>query len=311
MPYPDAPDIEPMISLVVPTRNRAYTLRRVLPSYFEQRGLGEIVLIDDAGSDDVADVFAQIGSAYPHVARKYIRNAVRGGASRGRQYGAALARHPFVLFCDDDEYLEPGYAVECLRLLIEHDAGAVSGRRVYMMAGESRAQALARFGNGLRRTAPFDYRLCELVNGARFDGVLSLPLTNSNILTRKDLVERFGFDPHYSTGNGYREESDFQMNLFVHGLPVLVSNAVHSFHLPMSEVRTGGQRIKRMRKFLWSVHYNGYFLDKYYAAYRQSIGLWQPLWLAKLRSTVYFAWRNFLRPPLYGAAMRARHGLRR
>lgn len=298
--------IEPMISMVVPTRNRAYTLRRVLPSYFEQDGVGEIVLVDDAGTDDVADVFAEIGAAYPDVARCYTHNGERGGASRARQQGAARARYPYVLFCDDDEYLEPGYAAECLRLLIERDAGAVSGRRVYMRPGESREQALERFGNGLRRAAPFDYRLCELVNGARFDGVLSLPLTNSNILTRKDLVARFGFDPHYSTGNGYREESDYQMNLFVHGLPVLVSNAVHSLHLPMSEVRSGGQRVRRMRKFLWSVRYNAYFLDKYYAAYSSRLGLSQPLWFAKTYAAVYFAWRNFLRPPLYAVAMRTR-----
>lgn len=298
--------IEPMISMVVPTRNRAYTLRRVLPSYFEQEGVGEIVLVDDAGTDDVAEVFDEIGARYPDVARCYTHNGERGGASRARQQGAARARYPYVLFCDDDEYLEPGYAAECLRLLIERDAGAVSGRRVYMRPGESREQALERFGNGLRRAAPFDYRLCELVNGARFDGVLSLPLTNSNILTRQDLVARFGFDPHYSTGNGYREESDYQMNLFVHGFPVLVSNAVHSLHLPMSEVRSGGQRVRRTRKFLWSVRYNGYFLDKYYAAYCRRLGLSQPLWAAKVYGAAYFAWRNFLRPPLYAVAMRAR-----
>lgn len=297
------------ISLIVPTRNRAYTLRKVLPSYFEQQGLGEIILIDDAGTDDVAELFDAIGRDYPDVARRYVRNDTRRGASHGRQRGAAMAAHPFVLFCDDDEYLEPGYAAECLRLLIERDAGAVSGRRIYMRPGEDRQQALARFGNGLRRHPPFDYRLCEMVNGARFDGVLSVPLTNSNILTHKHLVERFGFDPHYSTGSGYREESDFQMNLFVHGYPVLISNSVHTFHLPMSEVRSGGQRVLRVRKFLWSVRYNGYFLDKYYHAYRRAVGLRQPLWLAKARSTVYFAWRNFLRPPLYALAVRyARRG---
>jgi glycosyltransferase involved in cell wall biosynthesis len=288
----------------VPTRNRAYTLRKVLPSYFEQQGLGEIILIDDAGTDDVADVFEVIGCGYPHITRRYVRNGTRGGASHGRQQGAAMAAHPFVLFCDDDEYLEPGYAAECLRLLIEREAGAVSGRRIYMLPGEEPQRALARFGNGLRRHAPFNYRLCEMVNGARFEGVLSLPLTSPNILTHKHLVERFGFDPHYSTGSGYREESDYQMNLFVHGYPVLITNSVHTFHLPMREVRSGGQRVRRVRKFVWSVRYNSYFLDKYYPAYRRAVGLRQPLWLAKVRSTAYFAWRNFVRPPLYALAVR-------
>jgi hypothetical protein len=61
-----------------------------------------------------------------------------------------------------------------------------------------------------------------------------------------------------------------------------------------------------MRKFLWSVRYNAYFLDKYYAAYSSRLGLSQPLWFAKTYAAVYFAWRNFLRPPLYAVAMRTR-----
>jgi len=87
----DSPDLaaEPLVSLVVPTRNRAYTLRRVLPSYFEQAVLGEIVLVDDAGTDDVADVFDQIGQRYPHVERRYVRNGARGGASRAASSGSA------------------------------------------------------------------------------------------------------------------------------------------------------------------------------------------------------------------------------
>lgn len=296
----------PLVSLVVPTRNRGYTLRRVLPSYFAQAALGEIILIDDAGTDDTAEIFDAIGRDYPEVERRYIRNGARGGASRGRQQGAALARHDYVMFCDDDEYLEAGYAAECLRVLIAHHAGAVSGRRVYMLPGESPEGALARFGNGLRGGAPFDYRLCEIVNGARFDGVVSVPLTNSNILTRRALVLQFPFDPYYSAGNGYREESDYQMNLFVNGWPILVSNAVHSIHLPAREVRSGGQRVRRWRKFLWSVRYNDYFLGKYYEGYRRATGVMQPLWAARVRARVYFAWRNFVRPPLYSAVMRWR-----
>ena len=41
-----------MISLVVPTRNRAHTLRLVAPSYFEQDGIDQIVFVSDAGDDD-------------------------------------------------------------------------------------------------------------------------------------------------------------------------------------------------------------------------------------------------------------------
>lgn len=294
--------------MVVPTRDRAYTLRKVLPSFFAQTGVTEVVLVDDAGQDDTASVAAEVAARHPGVALRIVRHDHRLGAARSRQDGAAAAAGEFVLFCDDDEYLEPGYAAECLRLLLAEQAGAVSGRRVYMRAGETRDQALARFGDGMRGGRPFRYALCETVNGAVFTGVISLPITNSNILTRRAHVERFGFDPRYSVGNGYREESDFQISLFLAGLPVLASNDIHSLHLPMAEVRTGGQRVRRLRKFLWSVRYNGYFLDKHYRAYAARVGLRQPLWVAKLHAMAYLAWRNLLRPPLHALAMSARYG---
>lgn len=299
-----------MITIAVPTRNRAYTLRKVLPSYFAQAGVAEVLLIDDGGNDNTAEIAEMIARDYPGVALRIVRHECCMGAARSRQDGATAATTEFVLFCDDDEYLEPGYAAECLRVLLAHDAGAVSGRRVYMLAGETKEQALTRFGDGMRQVRPFDYRLCENVNGAVFRGVVSLPITNSNILTRRSYVGQFGFDPYYRTGNGYREESDFQMSLFLAGLPVLASNNVHSVHLPMSEVRSGGQRVRRARKFFWSVRYNSYFLDKHYRAYAAKVGLSQPLWMAKLRATLYFAWRNFIRPPLYSLAMTARYGRR-
>ncbi len=291
-----------MISMVVPTRNRAYTLRKVLPSYFEQEAVTEIILIDDAGEDDTAQLLATMGERYPGVSTRVVRNPERRGASYGRQLGASEAINDYVLFCDDDEYLEAGYAAACLKVLRERNAGAVSGRRVYMRDGESPDQALLRFGDGVRAREPFDKGLLEIVNGARFTGVVSVPFTNAIIVTPKALIAEFGFDSHYARGNGYREESDYQLNLFVHGHDIFTVNEAHSIHLPMAEVRTGGQRIDKIRKVRWSVYYNNYFLDKYYEAYKARVGLRQPKWWAKIAQGSFLAWRNLIRPPLYDLA---------
>src|SRR5215204_6829282 len=98
-----------MITMIIPTRNRAYTLRRVLPTYLSQEKVSELILIDDDGTDDTAEVLAAFAKSYPDVACRYFRNDGRRGASYGRQRGADEARNDFLLFCDDDEFLEPGY----------------------------------------------------------------------------------------------------------------------------------------------------------------------------------------------------------
>ena len=292
-----------MISLIVPTRNRAHTLRLVAPSYFAQAGVSEILFIDDQGEDDTGAVVAAIAARHPAIDCRVIRNETRRGASQSRNIGTAAARNEFILFCDDDEYLEAGYAEICLAKLERLGAGAVSGRRVYMLQGETPDEALRRFGTGLRRAQPFNHVICELANGARFAGDRLLPFTNAIILTRKSLLQRFPYDPHYARGNGYREETDFQMNLFVNGYDICMTNDCHSIHLPMSQVRTGGQRVRRFDRIYWSIHYTKYFYDKYYDRYADRTRLSLPKRLALPLYAVYAVYRELIRPPLYDMAM--------
>ena len=293
-----------MITMVVPTRNRAHTLSRVAPSYFAQDGVSEIIFVIDAGTDDTAEILASIAQQFPLVRTEILRNPTRVGASQSRNLGVAAATNDFVLFCDDDEYLEPGYARTCLRKLLETGSAAVSGRRVYMLDGKSPDDAVRRFGHGMRGTRPFRKLLCEYVNGATFEGDITLPFTNAIILTRRALLQRFPFDPHYARGNGYREETDYQMNLFVHGYPIVVTNDVHSIHLSPSQIRRGGQVVSRWRRVYWSVHYTRYFYRKYYTAYAERVGLRLPRMLAVAAFAGFAVYREYLRPALYGAAMR-------
>jgi glycosyltransferase involved in cell wall biosynthesis len=292
-----------MISMVIPTRNRAHTLRLVAPSYFAQEMVSEIIFVSDAGDDDSETVLQDIARHYPEVSFRFLRNATRQGASQSRNIGIAAASHPFILFCDDDEYLEPGYASVCLKKLIGYRASAVSGRRVYMQAGETQQQALQRFGKGMRNTAPFRPVLCEYVNGARFNGDIKLPFTNAIILTRRELLVQYPFDAYYARGNGYREETDYQMNLFVNGHDIYVTNDVHSVHLPMSQVRTGGQRTSKLKRLYWSIFYTRYFFGKYYSAYAKRIKINTPAWLALIAFAIFAVYRDTVRPPLYAIAM--------
>ena len=289
-----------MISMVVPTRNRAHTLRLVAPSYYEQDDVSEIVFVSDAGDDGTPDLIAGLAKAYPTVRTRFVRNPTRLGASQSRNVGVGLADNDYILFCDDDEYLEPGYARTCLAKLQALDAAAVSGRRIYMVDGETQAAALQRFGNGLRHGKPFRRIICEYVNSAIYEGDIELPFTNAIILTRTALVKRFPFDGYYAVGNGYREETDYQMNLFVNGYRIFATNDCHSLHLSPSKVRTGGQRTRPLLRIYWAVFFTRYLFVKYYAAYARRMDIATPTWGALALFTLYVIYRDFLLAPLYG-----------
>jgi glycosyltransferase involved in cell wall biosynthesis len=292
-----------LITLIVPTRNRAHTLRLVAPSYFAQDGVNELIFVSDAGDDDTPEVIAEIALQFPDKASRMLRNETRLGASQSRNIGVAASTNEFILFCDDDEYLETGYARILLQKLQSLNAGAISGRRIYLMPDESKSNALRRFGSGMRNSRAFLPLICEYVNGARFAGDIVMPITNAIILTRKSLLQQFPFDSYYARGNGYREETDFQMNLFVHGFDIHVTNDCHSFHLPLSQVRTGGQRTRPLKRLYWSVFYTRYFFGKYYDRYARRMGLKSPRWAAMLAFTIFAVYRETLRPTLHEIAM--------
>src|SRR5580704_5220264 len=94
------PGVPRLITLIVPTRNRAHTLRLVAPSYFAQDDVSELIFVSDAGDDDTAAVIAEIAQQYPHKRLRMLRNDIRLGASQSRNVGIAASTNDLVLFCD-------------------------------------------------------------------------------------------------------------------------------------------------------------------------------------------------------------------
>lgn len=263
-----------MITLVVPTRNRAHTIRLVGESFFRQRLVTEIIFIDDGGSDDTHQVVADLARRFPNVQARVLRNERRMGAAYSRIRGYEAAVNDYILYSDDDIYLEAGYAVACFDKMQATGASIVSGRRaVFKRADQSPEEAIAAFGNGLSSLPPFRTLVCEFREDARFDGDVSLPLTNPVILTRKALLQELSYDPFYAKGNGFREESDFQMHAFVKGHTILVTNDAHCVELSRQENPSGGNRVNHFTRLFWNVYYTNYFYRKYFDRYARRVGL--------------------------------------
>lgn len=293
----------PRVSMVVATRNRAHTLRLVAPSFYIQDAVDEIVFVDDAGDDDTPALLADFARCWPGTRTVVLRNPVRLGLPAARNVGARGAGNPFLLFCDDDEYLERGYAGACLEKLLRSGAGAVGGRRVYMQDGETMEQALRRAGNGFRDVPPVRRLLCELNASARYRGDIEVPFSFPNMVTRRDLLLPLGFDESFGAGTCYREETDFYLRLTDAGHRVLLTNDCRTIHLNPAATRTGGVRAPRWQRVRWSVHHTARLYRKHWAGYAPRVGVVAPRLAALACFAVFSVWREYLRPPFYRAAM--------
>lgn len=92
------------VSVVVPTRNRSTLLSMTLRSVLRQQQVElEVIVIDEASTDDTAAMLATLGDARVRV----IHHARPLGVSAARNRGAAEAHGEWLAFVDDDDLWAP------------------------------------------------------------------------------------------------------------------------------------------------------------------------------------------------------------
>lgn len=105
-----------ILSVVIPTWNRAHIVCEAIDSALNQRPCGvEVIVVDDASTDNTADLVRRV---YGDRIR-LLRLTDRSGAGAARNAGVALARGQFVAFLDSDDIWLPGKLDAELRLFEE------------------------------------------------------------------------------------------------------------------------------------------------------------------------------------------------
>lgn len=102
-----------LVSVVIPTKDRAVLLERALLSVFAQTyPVLEIIVVDDGSSDSTPEVVRKYGNKNV----QYIRHEYSEGGARARNAGILAAQGSYIAFLDDDDEWEPEKIREQLRL---------------------------------------------------------------------------------------------------------------------------------------------------------------------------------------------------
>jgi glycosyltransferase involved in cell wall biosynthesis len=113
----------PLVSVVLPTYNRAATLPRAISSILHQGYDNlEILVIDDGSTDNTTEAMARITD--PRV--RYVPLEKNMGASRARNAGLRLARGDYIAFQDSDDEWLAGKLEKQLKAALEKGPGPVS-----------------------------------------------------------------------------------------------------------------------------------------------------------------------------------------
>lgn len=95
-----------MVSVIIPTYNRAKMVADCISSVLATTGVElEVIVVDDCSTDDTPREIAHRFSADSRV--RYFRNAKNSQLALSRLRGAQEARGELLLFLDDDNLIEP------------------------------------------------------------------------------------------------------------------------------------------------------------------------------------------------------------
>lgn len=205
------------VSVIIPAYNRGALLPRALASVAAQRPRPplEVIVIDDASSDDTAQVAEELGA-------RVVRHNRNLGAASARNSGIAAARGEWIAFLDSDDEWLPHH----LATLWPRRWGHV------LVAGASMRQGAT------GREVPVSHRFLDERGWTIADpGPLlernQIP-ASGNLVSREVLTALDGYD----TSLGYAEDFDLWIRILERGKAHVVPIPITRYH------RHGGQKSK-------------------------------------------------------------------
>ena len=110
------------IAVIMPNYNNGRYLRQCLDSFSDDPAVSEIVIYDNASTDDSVAVI----EAHPSDKIRLIKGARNLFATGGRHEAIKATTQPYLSFVDGDDFVSEGMHSSCLVALIEHRLDAAS-----------------------------------------------------------------------------------------------------------------------------------------------------------------------------------------
>lgn len=268
---------QPLISVVVPTRNRPRALDRCLDALEAQTVADELeVLVVDDGSEEMAAISSV---TYRHPRAVFIRRAGSGPAA-ARNAGARAASGSFLCFTDDDCVPEAHWAEQLVEAL-QAGADAAGGKTI--PGGGAVAQA-----SEIIARAP--------VRPATPEGSDVTFAPSNNLACRKTVFEATPFDESYPNAGGEDREWCARLIASGHTLRSVPSaRLVHYQELtPASFLRKqvrygqGAFRFRRGGSVDRPLEPPGFYAELLRRAFSQSLGVGLLVCAAQVATAVGF-----------------------
>ena len=152
----------PSVSLIVCSKNEAENLRKNIPQWIAQKYPDfEIVLINDASSDETKDVIEEFAQQYPNIVQVHVENneAFWGNKKYALTLGIKRASHKHLLFTDADCFPASTYWIQEMANQFAGKKELILGYGAYKKIKGSWINKLIRFETVLTAMQYFSYAM--------------------------------------------------------------------------------------------------------------------------------------------------------
>jgi len=231
----------PLLSVVIPTYQRASLLERALGSLKEQtlpRTRFEVVVVDDGSSDWTASVCDRLAHDLP---LRYFR-IENSGISAAKNLGVFASQAPLVLFFDDDDLADPKLLSEHVEAHRTHPEENIAVLGYTTWAPELELSPLMEYVTEIGQQL-FFYRSIE--DGEMLDHTYFWGGRTS--CKRSLLVQHGSFDQELPA----MEDIELGFRLSKHGLAVFHARSAKSFMVRPVTFDEFGRRCVKRGRALW------------------------------------------------------------
>ncbi len=128
---------EPLVSVIVPNYNHGKYLRQRLDSIYQQTYKNlEVILLDDASSDDSVCILKEYAQKYSDCTRLFINEKNSGKVFHQWNKGLSQARGEYVWIAESDDYCDRNFLKEVLQGLRHQSVMLSFARSVFVQNGK-------------------------------------------------------------------------------------------------------------------------------------------------------------------------------
>jgi len=229
-----------LIDVIIPTRNRKNVLLKVLPSYLSQKFLNKIIIVDDAGEDNLKEEMEKLKD--PRIV--YIRVDKRVYLPAARNIGVKNSTAPYIFMGEDDVILDDNHLEVLLNKIKEFNADLIAGRRIYLFENQTFKEA-KEFADKDKSPIFINFPF-EGYFERYLDKAIEVKFLHSNSLIKREVFNKVLYDEWYK-GNSFREELDFYLRCLDAGFKMGLIPDTICYHLKSSENKKGGARMQRLK----------------------------------------------------------------